>query len=206
MNPSCKWSLTGIEGGPWTVQSGPSINPTPPTVFDAKNLPGEVIIFCAGPKYAGALAKQSNKLPWQSSHIVATLGIKPDDSIAFGQVIETDTKITDAAGWTYDGSFQLNVSAGWMAQIGNPWKDTGVKIPLVLDQVNTLTIEYAIDYVAHTLTVTAINGQAVTLDPIPGKQLGWATSQIITQLQLCTNGQAGEYTVRFQAIGYQGDN
>lgn len=206
MTAICKWSLSALEAGPWTSQSGPSINPTPPTSFVIEQLPGELLIANAGPKFAGALAKQSNPLPWPTRLITFGYAVKFGDDIAFAQVIETDAKITDAAGWTYDGSFQWNVASGWMAQIGSPWLDTGVKIPLAPDQWNRVAIVYQLDYVAHTLTVVSVNGQAISLPAVAAKQLGWGVREIVTQLQLCTNGQGGAYTARFQAVGYEGDN
>lgn len=201
--PTLKWSLTGVENGSWTAQTGPSINPAAPTVFLPQQTPGEVAILCAGGAFGGALAKQSNVLPGQSKFITFRYQVRFGPDIAFGQVIETDTKFTDAAGWTYDGSFQWNVARGWLAQVNNPWVDTPLKQPLVADQWNDVVVVYQIDYVAHKLTVVSVNGQAVNA-VVPAKQANWTKGQIVTQLQLCTTAAAGGYTVRFQGISYEG--
>ena len=203
---ACNWSLSGLENGIWSAVTGPTINPTAPTAFVIDKLPGELAIVCSGPAFAGALAKFSAPLPWASRLISFKYRVKLDDTIAFAQVLETDTKFTDGAGWTYDGSFQFNVAEGWMTQINNPWVDTGVKLPLAVDVWNDVQIDYALDYNAHTIAIAAVNGKPLNMAPLPAKQVGWGVNSIVTQLQLCTNAQGGAYIAKFMGIGYSGSD
>jgi hypothetical protein len=206
MTAILKWSLAGLESGIWTNEWDTSINPAKPAAFVIQQLPGEILLTCAGgPKFAGALAKHVEKLPLQSTSITFAFAVRFSVDIAFGQVLETDMKLTDAAGWTYDGSFQLNLAEDWMGQIGNPWIDIGLRFPLVPDQWNLMSIDYQIDYAAHTLKVVAVNGQPVNKAAIPAKLAGWAKGELVTQLQLCTTASAGAYTARFSQIRYSGN-
>ena len=197
------WQITELEQGPFQYAWDTSINPAAPDRFDIQPVPNGVQIFCGGKADAGALAKAVNQLPAQSSTITFRYAVTLDSSIAYAQVIETDTKITDAAGWTYDGSLQFNIAKGWMLQIGNPWKDTSVKIPLQ-QGLNEITVQYALDYVAHTITVFSVNRQALNQPAIPAAQVGWAVSEIVTQLQLCLAAAGGTYGLLFGAMSYQG--
>jgi hypothetical protein len=201
---SYTWSIKNLEFGAWTPEWNPSINPTPPKSFEIEPVPSGLRIAVAGIKYAGALAKNVAVFPYRSSKISFSFRFKFDESMDYGQVSETDPKITDADGWTYDLSFQLNKSKGWMAQINNPWVDTGIKVPGVQDVWNPMKIDWGMDYVAHTSTLLALNGMPANLPPIPAKQIGWDRNQIITQLQLCTAGQEGEYEITYADLGYTG--
>jgi hypothetical protein len=197
------WSIKGLEFGAWTSEWNPAINPTAPKDFEIELVGSGLRISCAGTKFAGALAKNTAQLPYPSQRISFVFKFKFSDSIVYGQVVEADMKVTDANGWTYDGSFQLNIPKGWMGQINDPWVDTGVKVAVAQDQWNQVQIDYALDYVAHTITILAINGTAVSLPPIAAKQVGWDKGQIVTQLQLCTASVGGEYEVTFSDVGYK---
>ena len=199
------WSLTNLESGTWTPEWSPDINPVQPDLFKIQPFAGGLQIFCAGKAYAGALAKGVNALPAQLPKLTFSYVVTIDPSIEVAQVIETDTKITDAAGWTYDGSLQLNYAEGWMVQVGNPWVDTGVKFSL-LEGENKVEIVYALDFTGRTITVISFNGQPLNAKPIPATQAGWTPSQIVTQLQLCTGANGGCYDLVFSGIGYQGSN
>jgi hypothetical protein len=198
------WSISGLEFGTWGKAQGPSINPVAPTAFQCELVPSGLRVSVEGPAYAGALVNNAAELPYQSQHISFKFKFKFDEAVVYGQVSETDMKLTDANGWTYDGSFQLDRSRGWMAQVNNPWVDTGFKVPVVQDQWNQMQIDYLLDYAAHTITIVAVNGTAITQPPIPAKQVGWDKRKIVTQLQLCTSGQEGEYAITYSAIGYTG--
>lgn len=199
--------------GQWSAQWDPSINPVPPAAFVINQYAGAGLeLFCAGPPYAGALAKLVSPLVWPSPRLELSYLLQFDESaVACGQVVETDCKLTDAAGWTYDGSFQFNIAAGnavgWLVQVGNPWQDTAVRAALQPGQPNPVTVSYQLDYVAHSLRVLGVmigQGamQVIALPAVPARQLGWQPSQVVTQLQLCTGKRGGAYRVRFGEVGY----
>lgn len=198
-----QWTINGIESQPFTFHQGPDINPVNPDYFDIQQGTYGIQIFCRGKSYAGALAAATNPLILQSQTIAFKYTITLDNSIAKAQVIETDTKFTDSNGWTYDGSFQFNVSRGWMVQLNNPWVDTGVKLPLNQGP-NDITIVYSLDYNAHTITVVSVNGTPLNAKPIPAQQVGWGKSSIVTQFQLCTGSTGGVYNLLFNKISYAG--
>jgi hypothetical protein len=186
-----------IEKGVWTVEWSPSINPVKPDYFDhALNPDGSREVFCVGKAFAGALIKNTATLLYPCTNICMSFGVKFGQSLVkAGRVIETDMKITDADGWTYDGSFQFNISEDWMTQTFNPWVDTGTKQPLVAEKWNPVVINYKLDYVNRTI---AINDGAAR----PASKVGWTPKQIVSQLQLCTNG--GFYSVTFSSLMYTG--
>lgn len=190
------WQISNLEKEAWIPKSDPSINPIPPKEFVITKLASSLQIMCYGDQYCGALAKNDSPLIYPSTEINFSYSVFFSEDIVNAQVIETDMKLTDKDGWTYDGSFQFNVANGWMTQINNPWVDTGVKKPLTMDVYNPVTINYKLDYVNRTIR---INDSA----PIIAKQVGWAKSTITTQLQLCTN-KLGMYTLKFQNIGFKG--
>lgn len=198
-----QWTINGIESQPFTPHQGPDINPTSPDYFDIQQGAYGIQIFCRGKAYAGALAAVVNPLILQSQTITFKYTVELDNSIAKAQVIETDTKFTDSNGWTYDGSFQFNVSQGWMVQINNPWVDTGVTVTLN-QGYNDVTIVYSLDYTAHTITVISVNGTPLNAKPIPAQQVGWENSSIVTQLQLCLGSTGGVYDLIFSGISYTG--
>lgn len=202
---SLSWSLTNLEAGVWTPEWSTDINPVQPSLFEIQQFAGGLQIFCAGQAYAGALAKGVNPLPMQLPKLTFDYTVTIDPSIDMAQVIETDTKITDAAGWTYDGSLQFNIAEGWMVQVNNPWVDTGAKLPLAIEP-NAVSVAYLLDFTAHTIVVESINGKPLNQPPIPAKQMGWAPSEIVTQLQLCTGAKDGCYDLQFSAISYQGSS
>lgn len=197
------WQITGMENEPWTYNWSTDINPVKPDRFDIQPTPEGLQIFCAGPKYAGALASQVNPLKIESTKFAFKYRVTLDPSIAYGQVIETDTKFTDAAGWTYNGSLQWVIVNGWMIQIDLFQSDTGVKIPLS-QGANDVEIVYKLDYSAHTIEVVSVNGTPLNQAPIPAAQIGWQASTIVTQLQLCLGANGGAYDLLFSNIGYEG--
>lgn len=216
---SLSWSLTNLEAGVWTPEWSTDINPVQPSLFQIQQFAGGLQIFCAGPAYAGALAKGVNPLPMQLPKLTFNYTVTIDPSIQMAQVIETDTKITDAAGWTYDGSLQFNIAEGWMIQVGDPWVDTGVKLPLRIG-ANPVSIEYDLDFTAHTIQVQSVSQpqmlsqflsnsapapiKILSFPVIPAKQMGWTPSEIVTQLQLCTGAKGGCYDLQFSSISYSG--
>lgn len=197
------WTITGIESGTLTTNQGPDINSVDPDKFLVQQGSYGAQIFCIGKPYAGALAAAVNPLVLQSPTITFKYTVTLDASIANAQVIETDTKVTDAAGWTYDGSLQFNIIEGWMIQLSNPWGDTGIKLALK-QGANPVTIVYALDYTGHTITVKSVNGISLGAKLLPAQQIGWQKSSIVTQLQLCLGAAGGAYDLIFNGISYTG--
>ena len=204
-------TLSGIEAGPWTSVTGPSINPQAADWYDAQALPASVLLSMYSSKpYGAVLWKNVQPLPWQAANITLCYSLRTDTATGiYGQVCETDMKITDAVGWTYDGSFQWNIAAGWQAQVGNPWFNLGFQIPAPIPGLwdDSIRIHYQIDYAAHTIAVVGVDAAGTSyvptkVTPIAAKQAGWAPSQIVTQLQLCNNAKPGAYSLEFGKIGY----
>jgi hypothetical protein len=203
---STQWKMSGLEHSPWTPNWSIDINPVEPDSFIVQQTTSGVQIFCEGRAYAGQLAAQVNSLLLQTETIVFSYAVTLDESIERAQIIETDSKITDADQWTYDGSLQFNVQEDWMLQVGNPWQDTGVKIPLQVG-VNFVTVTYKLDYEAHTLRIVSVNGFDLNNIIIRAEQIKpdpWQASTIVTQLQLCLNYQGGIYNLMFGSISYEG--
>lgn len=204
-----KFNISGIEAATgWSKNVGPTINPTAPDGYELVQTPGGLRLYCCGKPYAGWLAKHVAPLYANFTDIPFNYSLVIDDATPLcAQVIETDTKFTDADGWTYDGSFQWNIQQGWVAQTGNPWQSSAVKIPALMPGAMTyVSLRYALDYVAHTLQVVSVsvNGTVYPINsaPLPAKQSGWAKSEIVTQLQQCINGKEGAYSVLFPSISY----
>jgi hypothetical protein len=135
-----------------------------------------------------------------------------DATPVIAQVIETDAKITDCMGWTYDLSAQFNIARDWLFQVDDEqwtWMDTNVTIPpLEPLQPAQVLIEYELDYAAHKSAILAIevDDRCYRLDPvlwIPARQIGWDKSEIVTQLQQVNNAFPGGYGLRFSKIGYR---
>src|SRR4051812_454688 len=95
------WSIKGLEFGSWSPEWDVSINPTPPKSFEIEPVPSGLRIADAGIKFAGELAKNTAALPYQSSKVSFLFRYKVDEAATiYGQVSETDMKLTDANGWT----------------------------------------------------------------------------------------------------------
>lgn len=204
-------SISNLELLPWTAHVGPTINPVPPTAYTAINLPDSLALYCIGPAYGGWLANCAQPLLAPFQNIVWHYSVTIDKAtLQCAQVIETDFKITDSAGWTYDGSGQWNIAEGWMFQINNPWVDTGIKLqtPPTPGVPMDVWIRATLDYGKHTITMQSVTAQgAKTAIPaavatIPAKQMGWGINTILPQLQQCTNGKPGAYSLEFKNVGF----
>jgi len=204
-------SLEKLDG--WSKVVGPSINPTSPNGYEIVPVPGGLKLFCCGPKYSGWLAKHVAPLvyPFQNVWMAYTLTID-DATLVCAQVIETDTKITDADGFTYDLSAQWNLAENWMFQVDTVdghWIDTGIQIQALKPGVPAaMSIGYKLDYKNKVSSVVCVvvDGKQYTvpagLGGIPAKQSGWGPNGVVTQLQQCINGQEGAYAVTFSSIRY----
>lgn len=194
----------------WTAQVGPTINPVSPNGYDVVQESNGIRLFCDGPAYSGWLAKQVNALLPGMTKISVAYNLTIDDATQTeAQVVEFDSKFTDAAGYTYDGSAQWNIAEAWMFQTDNSsgtWTDTGVKMAAPMPNVSVaVKIDYVLDYVNHNLTITGVtvNGTYSALSiTLPAKQSGWAASQIVTQAQQVIGATAGAYSIKIAAITY----
>lgn len=207
--------LSNLELQPgWQKLTGPTINPKVPDGYYPVQLPSALRLFCVGSAYSGWLAKQVNPLLTPAAGAFTTVlfsYLLTVDSVTAsnGQVVETDTKITDPNGWTADLSFQWNILEKWRAQVvppaGSGWVDTAVAL-LTLPQPGVpvpVTIQAKLDHVNHVSTIVSVNGTATNAAQIPMRQAGWTPNQIVTQLQQCISGVAyGAYSVEFAGINY----
>jgi hypothetical protein len=198
----------------WTKQWSPDINPKEATGYDFVQLPDGLRLYCTGPKYGGWLCRYVLPLVYPFTRISFSYNLMIDDATAQqAQIIETDSKITDAAGWTYDLSAQWNIQKGWMFQIDDKdwqWTDTGIKIvPPKANEWTAISIEYLLDYANHTSSIdtVTVDGKLFTvpesLQRIPAKQVGWQPSTIVLQLQQCNNALEGAHSQKFGKISYQ---
>lgn len=199
-------TISQLELGSWTPVTGPTINPITANGFAAVNLPDGLSLYCCGPAYSGWLAHRIDPLVSEFANVQFSYAVTPDEATnVCAQVIEADFKITDSAGWTYDGSGQWNIAEGWEYQVGNPWVDTGVKVN-PFSGPTAVIVRAIIDYAAHTLTFKSVSANAQTSKlsaVIPAQQIGWQPSTIVTQLQQCINGNPGAYGLKFAGIGYE---
>lgn len=194
-----------LENDTWTKETGPSINPVTADNYNIVQGNGALsLIMCSSKPYSGWLAKNVQALPFAAKNFVFSYTVMIDDAtLACAQVIETDSKITDADGWTYDCSLQFNLAKGWMIQVGDPWVDTGIQVVgFPSYEKIPVSIESSVDYANHQSIITRITVDGSAF-PVPttlmqcAKQESWAPSQIVTQLQQVNNSQPGGYTLRF---------
>lgn len=205
--------ITKLEQGPWTPQVGQDINPVPADWYPhapALNADGSASfqMYCSKP-YGGVLFKQSNPLLFKPATITTSYNLRPWGSLfSFGQVIETDLKITDEAGFTFPGDFQWNIAEGWMAQTGNPWFDLGVKIPPPPPcEWTGFALTRSFDWVKRTVTLSGLVAAGVAYTPklvaIPAVNVGWKNfMQMVDQVQLCNNANPGAYGFDLIEMGH----
>jgi hypothetical protein len=204
-------ALLNLEQDDWSSVVGPTINPLSPSAYKAVNTKSELRLYVIGAPDAGWLAKHVAPFV-QVPAITFRYDLDPDTATASNaQVIETDSKFTDAAGWTYDGSCQLNLAEGGMWQIANAagaWVDTGIKSGIVPERWTPIEIVYALDFVNRAISVQSISSDGVlesvpaALQSVPAKQVGWEPNQIVTQLQQVLNSTGSAYSVGFRNISY----
>ena len=207
--------INNLETTPeWTKEWSKDINAVEPDGYDFIQTTDGIRLYTVGHAYAGWLAKFVSPLLFPFTKILFNYSLNIDDATPQqAQVIETDSKITDAAGWTYDLSAQLNIQKGWMFQVDDAagdWVDTVIKIPaLKPNTVTPFSIAYVLDYVNHVSSVTSVSvGQTpfqvpVNLQKIPAKRIGWQPSTVVTQLQGCNNGLPyGAHSWKISQCGY----
>jgi hypothetical protein len=210
-------ALVELEDAEWSAEVGLDINDPIATDYRIVQVNGAIsLVMCNSIPYAGWLAKQVSPLIYPAERIDFCYSMMTDDAtLACAQVAETDAKITDKDGWTYDLSAQWEMSKvapDWMFQIdheGWSWTDSGIMVPAATPYVERdHVIEYAIDYVNHKSAVLgeSIDGERCAVPEnlhwISARQEGWQPETIVTQLQQCNNGQPGGYTLRFTKVGY----
>lgn len=210
------YTISGLENIKWSDMWTAPINPVEAASYGHVQTGGKLLLNMNSnvpgapyKPYGGWLCKNAIPLPVQAATIAFNYSVEIDEAtLQCAQVIETDLKITDFAGWTYDGSFQWNISKGWLAQIGSPWQDTsvGLAAPPTPHVALRVQIQYVLDYTKHTITVASvsINGAVQKIGvTTAAKQIGWTAGQLIAQLQQCNNNIPGFYTLAFSDIGYK---
>jgi hypothetical protein len=198
-----------MESGTWTVETGPLINePAATHCVIAKSADALSLVMCEPEiPYAGWLAKHVQNIPnFPAKELCFSYNLLIDyATTVFAQVIETDVKATNKAGYTYDMSFQINIAKGWMLQVGNPWIDTGIQIkPLVPCVLSDVMLEFNLD-VANArskLVLASFDGISYEIPEIwiPAMKEGWEANQLVFQLQQVTNSKAGGYTLNFRDL------
>jgi hypothetical protein len=198
----------------WTKQWSKDINEIKPEGYEFVQLPDGIRLYCAGPAYAGWLARHVDTLLFPFPKISFGYRLLIDDATQQqAEVVETDSKITDAAGWTYDLSAQWNITKKWLFQVDNKdwtWADTPFTIAAPqADTYLPVQIDYALDYEKHTSSiVSVIAGNALfrdmpsDLQNIPARQVEWQPSTIVMQMQQCNNYRRGAHSQKFQKITY----
>lgn len=213
-------ALINLEDEFWEPKVGLDINDPIADAYSIVKTPaGLVLIMNCFKAYGGWLAKNISKLLFPSQRITMFYTLMIDDATPVAaQVIETDAKITDEDGWTYDLSAQFNLAKGWMFEIDkfNPekddwdWVETGIHVAPLRPLTPTLVkIAYELNYEgkksSSILSVT-VGDLIYDVDPkfhnVPARQVGWAPKEIVTQLQQCNNHMPGGYGLRFDEIGY----
>jgi hypothetical protein len=208
-------NITSIDTAPgWTRNWSKDINPVQPEGYYPIQLPDGIRLYCAGPAYAGWLAKHVDPLIYPFTKISFNYQLTIDDATQQqAQVVETDAKITDASGWTYDFSAQWNIAEGWMFQVATAaglWIDTGFRlaVPPQANIAMPFKIDYALDYTNHLSSVLGVMAGTTyfslpsNLQKIAAKQVGWQPSSIVTQLQQCNNGLPGAHSWKISQAGY----
>lgn len=211
--------LTDLESDAWEPIVGPTINPKDADAYQALNTPnGLVLTMLCSSDYGGWLAKHVAPLLVEAQTIVFGYSMMIDDAGAVvGHVAETDSKITDRNGITYDLSAQWVNSLDddyWKFEVDNEnwtWAPTDIRTQFEPGIEYEIKIEYQIDYAHQRSAIIAVTVDAVTMDKerfvcgtpsIPGRPEGWAPSEIVTQLQQCNNSRPGGYSLRFDKISY----
>jgi hypothetical protein len=218
MNPPMSHGLNNLELGDWTVEADPSINPQTADGRCLMKTSEGIVLYCVtnpGSKpYGGWLAKNvaslANLVTLPCS-ITFQYNLKIDPAALHAQVIETDSRLTDKAGNTFPGDFQIVIAKNWQVQLGDSsgaWHPTNVNIaPLTPNIFYCLQITYALNYTALTIEALSlcVNGVLHPLNESPTRaaKLGWAPSEIVTQFQPCTGANGGGYSLTFSGIGYQ---
>lgn len=196
----------------WQYVWDPTISPVQATCGFILSTPQGLMLQTAHslPSKGAWLAKNVAALPIQLPTVSFVYDLMFDGAIASADAQENDMKLTDADGWTYDGSMRTLVrSLNWPVEIWGPWTSSGGNVPpMAPGQFVNVAQNYYIDYVAHKITFLSI----VTTTPLQqyvlsinktfaAKQVGWAKSEIVTQLQPQTVG-SGAYTVTYNNLKY----
>lgn len=139
-----------------------------------------------------------------------------DQGFAFAaQARELDTKVTDANGITYNGSSQWDCSQSGalmffqVDKAGGGWENTGISLPKFAPNVeHQERIEYEFNVSQKTYSVVSIEVDGVvyplpaSLQNLPGKNVGWAKSEILPQLQQDVNTTGGSWQWLVKDLAY----
>lgn len=200
--------ISNLEEAAWEPYWDSTVNPVKSDSMEIVKLSdGGIRIFNAGPAYSAQLAKNLVDFVYKPSRLTFLYVFTIDDCTEmYGQVIETDWKLTTSDGWTYDGSFQFLIAGGWKVQVGDPWVDAGyLPAPPKVGVATMVSIVQTLDHASHTNQIVSLNGVPISAPAIPAQRLGWQKSSLLTQLQLCQNHMRGAYSVKFKSIQYLAD-
>lgn len=196
----------------WQTHVGPTINNPEATDYALVQTPRGLttMLFSNATAYTGWLASVDVDFSVLPIHFFFEYTMVIDDpTLVMAQAIETDIKLTDGSSptWTYDNSCQWNIAENWMLQIGNPWIDTGVRMPNPPNPYTAIFIalEQIIDTANHRSRIASfyINRiqTVLPINWINASQVGWHSNQVHIQLQQVNNTVVpGGYSVHFSSI------
>jgi hypothetical protein len=189
-----KVRIVELENELWTAEVGPDINDPAATAYSIVHTPaGLCLLMNSDVPYGGWLAKNVVPLLAKARSVTFCYTLTIDDAtLVAAQVAETDFKLTDDEGWTYDLSAQWLMAkerngqpvSDWILQVDEEvtiedggegedgwmwkWRDTNVTIAPFEPQVPVrVEIEALIDYEhknSSILSVT-VEGMCYPIEP-----------------------------------------
>jgi hypothetical protein len=212
VKPSVTTVISKILASPFTFEPASVI--ARPDFFNAVSDPSGISIQVGhfAKQVAGSLIKIPSPLPYQATNIVCNAEAFIDSATPLcALLIEVTSKFVDSEGWVYPGNFQFNLSKNWAPETGSPFVSSGLGlIPPIPYTPFKLSIDFSLDYVAKTITTNGFTYDGLLYligKTTPAVQLKWSPLQIVTQLQLTTNGRYGAgFTVHYNSLTYNLSN
>lgn len=202
----------------WKPNTGPSIGGVAPSDFGTVLTPdaacGWRLFYVTGVsgQYCDWLAGLQR--PWMANNGFMTLAydiIVDVNSLTVAQAIETDTRISDSAGYNYNCSLQINYATG-VLQISNAsgaWASTpftpGKYLPNIIHHVE---IRYQFDTTKHISSVLSVAiddsfyAIPLTMQDIVATKKGWTPGPLL-QIQQDTNQSGGSFAMWMKGIEYR---
>ena len=155
--------------------------------------------------YAAGEIYLSRPIPEGASRLCLSYDISVDlNSLQFAQAIETDIILTDAQGYKYNGSVQLDYSKGGMIEVAGPtggWLETGnAPGPYIPNLVHHVEINYTFDFSKRTISNIGVELDEVlwatpaSLQNVAAQQSNWKDfNRAMIQIQVDLNQKAGQF-------------
>lgn len=202
----------------WKPNTGQSIGGIAPSSYGTFLVPdaadGWRVFYTTGiaGQYCDWLAALQR--PWMTNNGLLTLAydiIVDVNSLTVAQAIETDTRISDLAGYNYNCSMQINYATG-VLQLSNAsgaWASTpfapGKYVPNIIHHVEA---RYQFDTTKHVSSVlsAAIDDEFYAIPSamqnIAATKKGWAPGPLL-QVQQDTNIAGGSFAMYMRRIEYR---